>query len=207
MHRRWYRVARRRQHDFIPVSTLKPNEIDRLAESLNYIANEKLPDGRSLVIRAIRSDDKPILQEGWHHLSKQSQYFRFFTSKGELTEQELAFFTNIDFKHHVGLLASIVVDDSETPVGVGRYIVTDGEACRTAELAFTVVEEYQGLGIATILLKHLIVIAKSQGISEFTAFVLPENKGMLKVLHKSGLKERQTLNSVGVWEISLPLQS
>src|SRR4030095_12162160 len=172
----------------------------------SYVSSDELRDGRKLNIRAIRPDDKPILQEALHHLSKQSQYFRFFAPKDELTEQELAFFTDVDFVHHVGLLASIVGEDSEVPAGVGRYIMPDVETSRrSAELAFTVVEECQGLGIATILLKHLIRIARAEGIAEFTAFVLPENTRMQTVLRKSGLPMKQVVNSVGVLEISLRL--
>ena len=178
---------------------------DNLAKE-GYVSSDTLPDGRRVSIRAIRSDDKPILQESWHHLSKQSQYFRFFTPKDELTEEDLALFTDIDFVHHVGLLASMAGDDADVPAGVGRYITSDVETSRpSAELAFVVMEEYQGLGIATILLKHLIRIARAEGIAEFIAFVLPENTRMQTVLRNSGLPIKEVVNSVGVLELSLSL--
>ena len=180
---------------------------DNIANAERYLSTDELRDGRKVSIRAIRPEDKPILQESWHHLSRQSQYFRFFAEKDELTEQELEFFTDIDFVHHVGLLASIINGDAEVPAGVGRYITADVDtSSRSAELAFVVVEEFQGLGIATILLKHLTQIARAEGIAEFTAFVLPENRRMQTVLRKSGLSMNQVVNSVGVLEISLSLK-
>src|SRR5215467_13366357 len=98
---------------------------DNIANAERYLSTDELRDGRKVSIRAIRPEDKPILQESWHHLSRQSQYFRFFAEKDELTEQELEFFTDIDFVHHVGLLASIINGDAEVPAGVGRYITAD----------------------------------------------------------------------------------
>lgn len=171
----------------------------------NYTSSGMLNDGRTLNIRSIRADDKGLLQESWHHLSKQSQYFRFFTPKDELTERELVYFTEIDFVNHVALGASIVRDDAEVPVGIARYI-SDGGSNASAELAFVVGEQYQGLGIATILLQHLVLIARANAISEFTASVLPENTRMQSVLRKSGLPMKQVINSVGVLEITLSLK-
>ena len=171
----------------------------------NYATSDILRDGRTLHIRSIRADDKQLLQESWQALSKQSQYFRFFTPKDELTEGDLVYFTEIDLVNHVGLGASIFSDDAEVPVGVGRYISSDVGSNASAEIAFVVGERYQGLGIATILLRHLVLIARAQAITEFTAFVLPENTQMQSVLRKSGLPTKQVINSAGVLEITLSL--
>ena len=53
-----------------------------------------------------------------------------------------------------------------------------------ADVAFIVDEEYQGRGIATILLKQLISLARKEGLKGFTADVLSTNKPMLKVFEK-----------------------
>jgi len=53
---------------------------------------------------------------------------------------------------------------------------------------FTVVDKYQGRGLGTALLRHLAVIARQGGLRELVAYVLPDNKAMLKVFEKSGLK-------------------
>ena len=56
-----------------------------------------------------------------------------------------------------------------------------------AEVAFTVVDQYQGQGIGTELMRHLVAIARDAGLEELVAEVLPDNVPMLKVLEKSGL--------------------
>ena len=167
----------------------------------HYVISDKLPDGRTVHIRAICPDDKPVLAEGMHHLSRESLYFRFFSQKERLTEDELAYFTELDFAHHVGLLATVVEGDSESPAGVGRYIMMSSSEGRTstAELAFAVVEEYQGLGIATMLLKQLIEIAKAEGVAEFIAFVMPENIAMQRVFHKAEVPVKSPSKKAVCW--------
>jgi len=72
-----------------------------------------------------------------------------------------------------------------TIIGGGRYVVDEpGQA----EVAFTVVDKHQGQGVGAALLRHLAIIARQAGLRELVAYVLPENRAMLKVFEKSGLK-------------------
>ena len=73
--------------------------------------------------------------------------------------------------------------DDPVIVGGGRYIVVQpGQA----EIAFVVVDAYQGQGIGTILMRHLAVLARDAGLKELIAEVLPENSAMLKLFKKFG---------------------
>jgi GNAT superfamily N-acetyltransferase len=171
----------------------------------HYTITDQLKDGRSVTFRAIRSSDKPVLQDVLHHLSPQSIYFRFLTSKKELSDKELVYFTEVDHFHHVALVASVPHKGEMMPVGVGRYIMSKIPYSDDAEVAFTVEDEFQGLGIGTLLFKHLKEIALDAGIKTFTALVLPENQRMLKVFESAGLPMRQKYNAVGVLEIAIDL--
>jgi GNAT superfamily N-acetyltransferase len=171
-----------------------------------YRVLENLIDGTPIVIRALQPADKPILQEGMHHLSKDSLYNRFFTWKTELSSKELSFFTELDFVDHVGLLASLITPDGERPLGVGRYIACkELKSRRAAEIAFAVDEEFQGRGVGKLLLKHLVTIARQNHLKEFVAYVLPDNKKMLGVLYKSGLPLRCKQDEAGVLDVRLQL--
>jgi GNAT superfamily N-acetyltransferase len=172
----------------------------------NYVARDKLRDGREVIIRALHPDDRHNLEEIWHHLSPRSIYFRFFVPKKELTDKELNFFTTVDFDRHVALLAFLTENGVELPVGVGRYVViSEPESPRVAEVALTVEDEYQGLGIGTVLLRHLVEIARAAGIFELSAFVLSENKNMLEVFEHSGLPVARHVDDTGIAEIRLRL--
>lgn len=154
----------------------------------HYLAEDVLKNGNKVIIRAIKPEDKPILQEGMHHLSRESIYSRFFSVKRELSPDELTQFTELDFVHHVGLLASVIKKRLAVPVGVGRYIMpSDEKMADTAEVAFAVDERFQGQGIGKLLMKHLTIIAREQGLKQFVAYVLPDNFKMQAVFAASGL--------------------
>jgi RimJ/RimL family protein N-acetyltransferase len=142
-----------------------------------------LRNGRPVEIRALRPDDRAGLIAAVERASAQSLFRRFFAAKRGFTEKEIAFFVNIDFINHVALVA--VVDEDGHPVIVGgaRYIVGQPG---TAEVAFAVVDEHQGRGIGTALMRHLAAIARRAGLNELVAEVLPDNGPMLKVFENSG---------------------
>lgn len=172
----------------------------------NYCAKEKLRDGREVTIRALKSQDKQILVEGMHHLSPTSLYYRFLMPKRELTDQELAYFTEVDYFHHMALLASVGENGVFVHAGIGRYIMPNNtEASKSAELAFAIIEEYQGMGIATLLLKHLTKLAKESGIKEFTALIIPDNIKMLHVFRHSNLLMKTSHGNAGTLEIILQI--
>lgn len=148
---------------------------------------DKLRDGREFVIRAVGAGDRDTLSEVMHHLSPQSRYFRYLTIKGEPSIRDLEEFTNINLKHHWALVAKLRKNGKELPIGIGEYFIEDSAKWpTTAEVAFVVEEEFQGLGIATALLTHLANIARANGIEEFTALVHPDNQKMLDVFLHSG---------------------
>ena len=110
----------------------------------------------------------------------------------ELTDQYLRRATELDFDREVALVVTTNLGDEETVIGVGRYVVCDeAGAGHRAELAFTVEEDYQGLGIASRLLKHLVQIGRQQKVSRFLADVLSGNQAMLRVFAGSGLPMKQ----------------
>ncbi len=153
-----------------------------------YQIRGKLKDGRPFLIRAIRPGDKDKLLEGFSRMSNNSIHMRFFGAKGRLNEQDLAYFSEVDFVRHVALGASIEDQGKEQLIGGGRYFeFGKGLLLRRAEIAFAVIDAYQGQGVTTLILQHLIAIARTQGIEQFVAETLIENRAMLKVFEHSGL--------------------
>jgi RimJ/RimL family protein N-acetyltransferase len=154
-----------------------------VSEAAEYSVVETLRNGRQVEIRALRPDDRAGLVAAVGRASAQSLFRRFFAAKRGFTEQEIAFFVNIDFTNHVALVAVVEEDGRPVIVGGGRYIVGQPG---TAEVAFAVVDEHQGQGIGAALMRHLAAIARRSGLIELIAEVLPENVSMLKVFENSG---------------------
>jgi len=170
-----------------------------------YRANANLGDGTSVCIRAIRPDDKDRLSGHFERLSSQSRYRRFFGFRKALTPQELSYFTEPDFVGQVALVATITYegDGLESIVADGRYVAVPG--CRVAaELALSVVDAYQRKGIGTLLLRHLIRLARYAGLRRLQADVLGSNRTALRFLIRRGGKSLVT--SAGVCRVTLSIE-
>lgn len=156
-----------------------------MPEAAHYSAVTHLRDGRAVAIRALRPDDRADMLAAIGRTSAQSLQRRFFAPKKGFSELEMTFFLDIDFETHVALVAELDEDGQQAIVGGGRYIVVQPGH---AEIAFVVVDAYQGNGIGTILMRHLASLARHARLKELTAEVLPENAAMLKVFRKFGFK-------------------
>jgi GNAT superfamily N-acetyltransferase len=156
-----------------------------------YSAREQLRDGRPIEIRALKPSDEAGMLDAINHTNAESLRRRFFVTKRAFSDKEKAFFMNADFVKHVALVAEIETDGKREIIGGGRYIVVEpGEA----EVAFVVIDAWQGQGIGTLLMRHLAVIARSAGLKELTADVLPENAPMRGVFSKFGFEIRRGMD-------------
>lgn len=156
-----------------------------MIESSNYSAVEKLHNGERIEIRAATPQDRDGLLAAVNRTGSESLYRRFFAVRRHFSETEESFFLNIDFVSHVALVALAEENGKQSIVAGGRYVVSEPGK---AEVAFTVIDKYQGQGLGSALLRHLAVIARQAGLRELVAYVLPDNRAMLKVFEKSGLK-------------------
>jgi RimJ/RimL family protein N-acetyltransferase len=156
-----------------------------MSEATNYTARELLSDGSQIDIRALRPEDEADMLAAVGKASAQSLQRRFFVMKRHFSDKERAFFMDIDFKNHVAIVAVAEEAGRKVIVGGGRYIVFEPGR---AEMAFVVVDTWQGRGIGSILMRHLVKIASDAQLQELTADVLPENAPMLKVFGKFGFK-------------------
>ena len=171
----------------------------------NYIVADILKDGTVVTIRSIRRDDRVRILEAFTNLERESIFTRFFTYKKELTQAELKQLTDVDFDRVVALVVTTRMKDDEIVIAEGRYITDDApRPRRSAEVAFTTEEDYQGRGIARLLLRHLVRIARENGVSRLEADVLAGNQPMLTVFRRSGLPMQQRSDG-GVIHVTLSL--
>jgi GNAT superfamily N-acetyltransferase len=142
-----------------------------------------LKDGTPVFIRLLTKDDKEGLKTGFEKLSVHSQYCRFFSPIGHLSKSQLKYLTEIDNINHLALCVGIDDTDHSTGIGIARYIRSNKNPAY-AEIAITIIDEYQNLGLGTKLLELLIEAALRNGIETFTGDVLEENIPMLEILKK-----------------------
>jgi RimJ/RimL family protein N-acetyltransferase len=162
-----------------------------VADPRNYLVRETLKDGTEVNVRAIRADDGPRILDAFNTLDRESIYRRFFSPKKGLSDAELTQLTEVDFSQVSALVVTTQCDGVETLLGGGRYAAEAGDRPQSAELAFLTGGVYRGKGIASLLLRHLTLLARETGLSRFEADVLAENQSMLNVFRRSGLPMTQ----------------
>jgi acyl-CoA synthetase (NDP forming)/RimJ/RimL family protein N-acetyltransferase len=157
-----------------------------------------LSDGTTIEIRPAQPDDVGAVREMHQQMSPSNAYFRFFSFSPQAPEREAQRICRPEDPQHAALLALL---DGEL-VGVASYEPT----ARTgvAEIAFAVSDEMHGRGVATLLLEHLVSLARQRRLLAFAAETLPENIAMQRVFADAGLPvERQFKD--GVIELTIPL--
>jgi acetyltransferase len=133
----------------------------------------RLNNGVEVLIRPIRPDDKALLAAGMEHLSERSAYQRFLVPKRTLTDAELRYLTEIDFRDHVALVA-VRPEEPDVMVGVARWIRL-ADPPEVAEIAFVVADDLQRQGLGTLLAEALADAARERGVRRFVATMLPHN--------------------------------
>ena len=141
-----------------------------------------LRDGSAVFIRQVQPSDAPLLADGFARLSAHSRQMRFLRRKDELSTAELRYFTDVDHHDHEALGA---LDPGGRGVGIARY-VRDAHDPHAAEIALTIVDDWQGRGLGTERLAQLTGRARSAGIRRFTALVATGNVATTALLDNVG---------------------
>ena len=171
----------------------------------SYYHSETLPNGQIIELRAIRPGDRDKLREEFLKLSKATVRDRFFSIKLDLTPSELNYFTEVDFDHHLALVAELVSGTNRQPAAVGRLVRKSGQPDHS-EIAITVTDSMQGYGIGKIMLKHLTDCARQLGVRHMDASVMAGNTRMMKLIRKSGLPYKSHLQD-GINTISVSVSA
>jgi RimJ/RimL family protein N-acetyltransferase len=158
-----------------------------------------LRDGSKVAIRQVRSTDAALLADGFARLSERSRQLRFLGVKNHLTVAELRYLTDVDHHDHEALGA---LSRDGRGVGVARFI-RDTEDPESAEVAITIVDEWQGRGLGTKLLELLSDRARDEGVARFTAAVAADNIASSKMVRNAGGVLISSERAVHEYEIRL----
>jgi len=162
-----------------------------------------LDGGLTLRLRPIRPSDREAMRRGFERLSETSRYRRFLSPMPRLPDDMLVRFTEIDHVDHVAWVALDPHRPLDDPgVAVARYI-RHPAASQTADVAITVVDAYQGLGVGTLLMGLLAAIARSDGVHRFSSLVLRDNLPMRRLLTRLGARFSDEGDGVLAFDLDL----
>ena len=146
-----------------------------------------LADGTTMTIRPAGPGDYEPVKRLHEAMSADNLYFRFFSASRTSAEWEAR---RVCLASAPGLTALLGLLGDEL-VGVASYETTDDGT--SAEVALAVADAMHGRGIATLLLEHLVSVARARSVKTFVAEVLPDNYPVLRVLSDAGLTVRHPL--------------
>jgi len=157
-----------------------------------------LADGTTMTIRPAGPGDYEPVRRLHEAMAPDNLYFRFFSASQVSAEREAR---RVCVDGGPGLVALLGLLGDEL-VGVASYELTPDPAA--AELALAVADDMHRRGVATLLLEHLVSLARARGVKVFVAEVLPDNYPVLHLLSDSGLAVRRRFDQ-GVVEVSMPV--
>jgi len=161
-------------------------------------------DGLTVHFRAIKPSDEDDMRRLFYRFSDQAVYYRYFSPIKTMPHNKMQEYVNVDYRYVMSIVGAVEESGVEKIIAEARYIRLNNEP--RADTAFVVDESYQGRGIASYLFDLLIRIAREEGITEFTADVLADNKAMLKVYEKAPFPIKAVV-SAGVYELIIPFMS
>jgi GNAT superfamily N-acetyltransferase len=153
-------------------------------------------------VRPILPEDRDRLREGFRRLSPASRYQRFLHAVTDLSPDLVRQLTEIDYHDHMAWVALDPTIPGQPGLGVARYIRVAGHP-EIAEVAVTVLDEYHGRGLGTLLLERLSEWAFARGVRTFRAYTLESNDAMLRIFQDIGA--RVTRRDGGVLQLDMPV--
>jgi protein lysine acetyltransferase len=170
-----------------------PGVADRVAHTARQrlAANTRpvevmLRDGTPLWIRPVLPTDRGKLADSQPGFSRESHYRRFFSAP-PLGDKVIEYLIDVDYSDHFAWAVLAADEPGEPGVASARYI-RERDARETAEVAFAVIDDYQGRGLGTLLLGALAVAARENGVRRFRARLLSDNAPMRAVLRRAGAR-------------------
>jgi len=157
-----------------------------------------LTDGSTVEVRAARAQDHEAVRAMHAAMAPENIYLRFFSMSPNAAEGEARRICREPDSEHAALLAW----QGDRLVGVAAYEFTGKPG--VAEVAFAVPDDVHGRGVASLLLEHLVWLARQRDLRAFVAETLAENSAMLRVFADAGLPAKRRISS-GVVELTFPL--
>ncbi len=169
----------------------------------------RLKDGREVLLRCVRPQDKELLARGFQELSPRSRFRRFLTAKPHLTRRELRYFTEVDFADHVAIGAVCEAEDApdgEQGLGIGRFVRLP-EKPDTAEAAVAVIDAMHHRGVGSLILQHLAAAACERDIGWFRNVLFADNEPALGLLHHMSEDLKVVSRDGSTLVVDLPLRA
>jgi len=155
--------------------------------------------GEALTVRPIRPEDAASYQAAFRRLTPEDIRWRFFSALRELSAEQVARMTQIDYDREMAFVAvRPLPDGTDEMVGVARLIrEPDGV---TGEFAVIVARRMKGQGLGRFLMERLFDWAQANGIAVIAGQVLADNAPMLAFVKALGFELHRSVDDEEVFD-------
>jgi GNAT superfamily N-acetyltransferase len=136
-------------------------------------------NGNKVFLRPAKPTDERLIQEHFYNMDKDDVISRFMHEKLLFPRQDVADMYQVDYVRNMTIVAVVGEVGVERIVSVGAYFFEP--ARNMAEVAFSVLKDWQGLGLSSLIIRKLADAARENGISGLTAYTQPNNQRMIKL--------------------------
>jgi acetyltransferase len=166
-----------------------------------FVTPWKLLDGTEVLLRPIRPEDEPMIDQMLSTMSEDALRDRFFDGVPVFNHARLVRFTNIDYEREIAMVAEMTQKNRKRIIGVGRLM---GDPERGfGEFTVIVHNEFHGRGLGFKLVDVIIGIAEEKGFAQIGGSIAADNQRMLTLTEELGFRVESTEN--GVTKVCLDL--
>jgi acyl-CoA hydrolase/GNAT superfamily N-acetyltransferase len=148
--------------------------------------------GKKIFLRPSKPTDERLMQEHFYNMDKDDVISRFMHEKLLFSRQDVADMYQLDYIKNMTVVAVVGEVGFEQIVAVGAYFFEP--ARNTAEVAFSVLKDWQGLGLSSLIIRKLADAARENGISGLTAYTQPSNQRMIKLFQSLPYKVKTSFD-------------
>jgi len=138
-------------------------------------------DGQKVTFRPTKPVDDRLIQEHFYTMDEKDVRARFFGARRSFFREDMEGMVQVDYINNLSLVAVTGEVGFEKIIGLGVYALAQGAM---AEVAFSVSQEWQGKGIAGVLLSKIAEAAREKGFTDLVAYTQSTNIGMIKLFKK-----------------------
>jgi acyl-CoA hydrolase/ribosomal protein S18 acetylase RimI-like enzyme len=138
-------------------------------------------DGQQVTFRPTKPVDDRRIQEHFYTMDAKDVQARFFSVRRSFYREDMEGIAQVDYIKNLSIVAVTGEVGFEKIIGLGEYVLEKGTV---AEIAFSISRQWQGKGIASVLLEKITEAARENGFTNLVAYTLSTNAGMIKLFRK-----------------------
>ena len=169
-----------------------------------YESKVQLKNGKTLIIRPVKPSDERMIQELYYSLDKDELYYRFFSSVKDFRHTKILPMVNIDYSTNMILVVINAEGEKKDVIASGGFFKTEDPS--QVEMAWVTNKDWRGQGIARILLKNLVKIARELKYRSIKAQVIYDNAPMMHILNTSSYDLISKKTEAGIVKFVIDIQ-